>query len=76
MNNDCFAARKAYCAVLTDRDCEDCAFFKTPEQFRLDRETAMRRIMTLAPGERQRIIEMYHKGRTIRKVLDFEGALG
>ena len=69
MNNkdtkDCFAYRNKRCTILTIKKCEgpECVFYKTKEQFDLDQEKAMERILSLDKDLQYHINETYYGGK-------------
>ena len=60
---DCFAYRRGSCTALKVKTCEGCSFYKTKEQFELDQQRAMNRILSLGAEQREHIINTYYKGQ-------------
>lgn len=62
-DEDCFAYKNGKCTALKVKDCEACNFYKTKEQSKIDREKAMKRILSLDKGVVELINETYYKGK-------------
>jgi hypothetical protein len=60
---DCFAHRRGSCTALKVKKCEGCSFYKTKEQFELDQQRSMKRILSLGAEQREYIINTYYKGQ-------------
>ena len=63
MRTDCFAYKRNSCTALKVKQCEGCSFYKTKEQFELDQQRAMNRILSLGAEQREHIINTYYKGQ-------------
>jgi len=59
---DCFAYRNGKCLVLKIKECGGCGckFYKTQEQFKLDRVKALERIFSLDAKDREKIFLTYY----------------
>lgn len=59
---DCFAYRNRKCSVLTVKKCigKECGFYKTLEQYQLDRQKALEKIRSLDADIQKHIFETYH----------------
>ncbi|SHF44092.1 hypothetical protein [Caloramator proteoclasticus] len=57
---DCFAYRNRRCLILNSKDCHQCPFYKTKEEFNEDRRKALHRINKLDEETRIKIIEKYY----------------
>ncbi|WP_296972593.1 hypothetical protein [Tepidanaerobacter sp. EBM-38] len=68
---DCFAYKHNSCTALKVRQCEGCSFYKTKEQYELDRQKAIEKILSLDEDKRDYIIKTYYGGKL--EVLDDEG---
>jgi len=68
---DCFAYKHNRCTALKVKQCEGCSFYKTKEQYHLDKQRAMERILSLDADRRDYIIKTYYGGRL--EVDDYEG---
>ena len=58
---DCFAYKRNSCIALKVKQCEDCSFYKTKEQYLLDQEKALERIRGLDAKKQKHIFEKYYK---------------
>ena len=59
--NNCVFERKAKCAALTVKSCEDCKFRKTKEEFELGQKNAIKKVASM-PHDRVKLFEeMYHR---------------
>ena len=56
----------AGCKALYHKECEGCAFRKTEEEAAAGRRSAALRIMSLAPEERNMIIDRYYRAKSRR----------
>ena len=57
---DCFAYKRNSCMALNVKQCENCSFYKTQEQFNKDQEKALDRIYSLDEKLQKHIFETYH----------------
>lgn len=60
---DCFAYKHNSCTALKVRQCEGCSFYKTKEQYELDRQKAIERIRSLDAKRQEHIFETYYGGK-------------
>ena len=56
------------CAVLKEKHCEKCRFFKSHGKLREGREKAERRIASLPDRERRHIYDKYYSKRQGRAI--------
>jgi hypothetical protein len=56
------------CAVLKEKHCEKCSFFKSREKLIEGRLKAERRIASLSDRQRQRIYDKYYSKRQGRAI--------
>lgn len=61
MNTDCFAYKRNSCTALKVKQCDGCSFYKTKEQFELDQQKALERILSLDAERQKHIFEKYYK---------------
>lgn len=62
-DEDCFAYKNNRCTALIVKKCEDCNFYKTKDQSKLDKERAMERILSLDNEVIEHINQTYYKGK-------------
>lgn len=62
MRTDCFAYKQNSCTALKVKQCEGCSFYKTKEQYELDRQKALERIRSLDAERQKYILEKYYRG--------------
>jgi len=60
---DCFAYTNRGCKALKVRNCDDCTFYKTKEEFDEGQRKALERIKTLDLGVQKYINETYYAGK-------------
>ena len=59
--NDCVFERNRRCAALTVKNCENCKFKKTKEEFELGQKNAIKKVASL-PFTRVKLFEeLYHR---------------
>jgi hypothetical protein len=63
MHIDCFAYKHNGCTALKVKQCEGCSFYKTKEQYQLDRQLAMEKILSLDKRLQGHINETYYGGK-------------
>lgn len=59
---DCFAYVNGKCSALETKDCDGCSFYKTKEQYEMDRQKALERIRSLNVERQKYIFEKYYGG--------------
>lgn len=67
MNKNCFALKNRDCKALTKTLCvtDSCPFYKTSEQFAMDRRTAMAHLTSLDISAQDYIAEKYYEGKYV-----------
>ena len=63
MHIDCFAYKHNGCTALKVKQCEGCSFYKTKEQYQLDRQLAMEKILSLDKRLQDHSNETYYGGK-------------
>jgi hypothetical protein len=63
MHIDCFAYKHNGCTALKVKQCEGCSFYKTKEQYQLDRQLAMEKILSLDKRLQDHINKTYYGGK-------------
>lgn len=56
---NCAFDKNNFCCALTEKNCKDCKFRKTPEELEAGRKKAAARLKTLPMLEQVRIQETY-----------------
>lgn len=63
-DEDCFAYKnKNSCIALKEKECDDCSFYKTREEFKLGQRKTIERIKTLDIELQRNIDETYYGGK-------------
>jgi hypothetical protein len=60
---NCFAYKQNGCTALKIKKCEGCSFYKTKEQYKLDQQKVVERILLLDEEKRIYIIQSYYGGK-------------
>ena len=63
MHTDCFANKRNRCTALKVKQCEGCSFYKTKEQFELERQKVLKRIFALDVAKQKHISKTYYGGK-------------
>jgi hypothetical protein len=60
---DCFAYKNKRCIALKVIKCDGCNFYKTKEQYELDKQKALDRILSRDQETQKYISEKYYGGK-------------
>lgn len=60
---DCFANKGFTCNALKIKKCDNCSFYKTKEQLKVETDRSMKRILSLDKTTQNHIKETYFKNR-------------
>ena len=59
--NDCVFERRAKCAALIVKNCENCKFRKTKEEFELGQKKAIEKVARMPHNRVKLFEELYHR---------------
>lgn len=59
----CFAESGAHCSILFKKQCEDCKFYKTQQEFLAGRLKSLDRIKRMPPERFNSITNTYYGGK-------------
>jgi hypothetical protein len=63
---NCFAYKNRRCLILKSKNCYDCPFYKTREEYKEDRRKALDRLNTLDKEYKTYIMEKYYSNKWMR----------